>query len=56
MEERKTMTIFMKSIVLGGYCTDKFHQFMIRFATEADKEYGLEINKEVLVRYRWWFI
>lgn len=40
----------------GAYYIDKFHQFMIRFATEADKEYGLEINKEVLVRYRWWFI
>ena len=28
---------------------------MIRFATEADKEYGLKADKEMLVRYRWWF-
>ena len=30
----------------GAYYTDKFHQFMLRFATEANKEYGLEINNE----------
>ena len=39
----------------GAYYTDKFDQFMIRFATEADKEYGLKADKEMLIRYRWWF-
>ena len=39
----------------GAYYTDKFNQFMIRFATEADKEYGLKADKEMFIRYRWWF-
>ncbi len=39
----------------GAYYTDKSGQFIIRFATEADKEYGLKADKEMFVRYRWWF-
>ena len=46
---------YQKYSLGGAYYTDKFDQFMIRFATEADKEYGLKADKEMLVRYRWWF-
>ena len=46
---------YQKYSLGGAYYTDKFDQIMIRFATEADKEYGLKADKEMLVRYRWWF-
>lgn len=39
----------------GAYYFDKSHQIMIRVAQENNKEYGFETDKEVLLRYRWWF-
>lgn len=39
----------------GAYYTDKFHQIMVKFATERDKEFGFRADNEVLLRYRWWF-
>ena len=50
------LSMVREKISLGGaYYTDNFSQIMIRFAHEADKEYGFKINKEMLIRYRWWF-
>jgi hypothetical protein len=37
------------------YYTEKFNQFMIRYAKEDDKKFGMKINDEILIRYRWWF-
>ena len=53
--EQNNNHTYQKYSLGGAYYTDKFNQFMIRFATEADKEYGLKAEKEMLVRYRWWF-
>lgn len=39
----------------GAYYTDKFHQIMVKFATQRDKEFGFKVDNEVLLRYRWWF-
>lgn len=46
---------YQKYSVGAAYYTDKFNQIMIRFAHESDKEYGLSADKEMLIRYRWWF-
>jgi hypothetical protein len=53
--EQNNNHFYQKYSFGGAYYTDKFNQFMIRFASEADKEYGLKADKEMLVRYRWWF-
>jgi hypothetical protein len=37
------------------YFTEKFNQFMIRYAKEDDKKFGMKIDDEFLIRYRWWF-
>lgn len=37
------------------YYTDKFHQIMVRIATENNKQYGFSGENEVMLRYRWWF-
>lgn len=37
------------------YHTEKFNQFMIRYAKEDNKKFGMKINDEFLIRYRWWF-
>lgn len=53
--EQNNKHTYQKYSFGGAYYTNKFDQLMIRFATEADKEYGLKADKEMLVRYRWWF-
>jgi hypothetical protein len=41
---------------LGGfYYTKKHHQFMVRYAKESTKDFGMQIEDELLLRYRWWF-
>lgn len=41
---------------LGGfYYTQNHHQFMVRYAKENSKEFGMKVQDEVLLRYRWWF-
>ena len=37
------------------YYTDKFNQWMIRAATDTNKEFGTKTKDEILLRYRWWF-
>lgn len=52
----KNDNCFYQKYSLGGaYYTDKFHQIMVKFATERDKEFGFKVDNEVLLRYRWWF-
>ena len=37
------------------YTTKNYNQFMIRYAKESSKEFGMKVKDEFLVRYRWWF-
>lgn len=47
---------FYEKYSLGGaYYFNKSNQIMFRIAQEDDKEYGFEVNKESLLRYRYWF-
>ena len=53
--EQNNDYFYQKYSLGGAYYTDKFHQIMIRFAQESDKEYGFKTEKEMLLRYRLWF-
>lgn len=47
---------FSQKYSIGAfYYTDKFHQLMLRIATENKKQYGFSGENEIMLRYRWWF-
>jgi hypothetical protein len=37
------------------YTTEKYNQFMLRYAKEDSKEFGMKVKDEIFLRYRWWF-
>jgi hypothetical protein len=37
------------------YTTEKHNQFMLRYAKEDSKEFGMKVKDEFFLRYRWWF-
>lgn len=53
--EQNNDYFYQKYSLGAAYYTDKFHQIMVRFAQEADKEYGFKTENEMLLRYRFWF-
>lgn len=53
--EQNNDYFYQKYSLGAAYYTDKFHQIMLRFAQEADKEYGFKTENEMLLRYRFWF-
>ncbi|MDD2698433.1 MAG: transporter [Arcobacteraceae bacterium] len=53
--EKNDDCFYQKYSFGGAYYTDKFHQIMVKFAKENDKEFGFQGSNEILLRYRWWF-